>query len=91
MADIRQAIDAIDHGVIQAFARRYDYVLAAAKFKTDRRSVRAPERFESMLRQRRQWAETHGLDPDVIEDLYRRLVNHFIELELREWQASKRG
>jgi hypothetical protein len=35
---------------------------------------------------RRQWAQREGLDPAVIEDLYRRLVAYFIERELGHWR-----
>jgi len=36
-----------------------------------------------MLQERRIWAENEGLNPDVIEKLYRDLVSYFIEEELK--------
>lgn len=54
MDEIRQAIDALDHEVSTLWARRFEYVKAAARFKTDEQAVRAPERFEAMLVQRGQ-------------------------------------
>ncbi len=86
--DIRAEIDRIDREVIALLGQRYSYVKAAAKFKTSRESVKAPDRFEAMLRQRREWAESVGLNPDVIEKLYRNLVNHFIEEEMKQWQIQ---
>lgn len=86
MAEIRQAIDAIDEQVINSWAQRFEYVKAAAKFKTDATAVRAPERFAAMLVQRREWAQQNGLDPDVIEGIYRDLVTYFIREELKHWQ-----
>ena len=50
-------------------------------------SVRASKRFQAMLQQRRVWAEAEGLNPDVIEKLYRDLVNHFIEEEMKHWKT----
>ena len=88
MADIRQEIDAIDKQVITAWAERFEYVKAAAKFKTDATAVRAPERFAAMLVQRREWAQQQGLDPDVIEGIYRDLVQYFIREELQHWQQG---
>lgn len=88
MADIRQAIDTLDQQVITTWALRFEYVKAAAKFKTDATAVRAPERFAAMLAQRRQWASENGLNPDVIEGIYRDLVNYFIAEELKHWQSS---
>lgn len=89
MQDIRTEIDQIDRQVIALLGQRFDYVKAAAKFKTDAASVRASARFESMLQQRRTWAEAAGLSADVIEKLYRDLVTYFINEELNHWQQEK--
>jgi len=87
MEDIRREIDALDHAVIQLLGKRFQYVLAASKFKTSATSVRAPERFKAMLEQRREWAETQGLSADAIEKMYSDLVNHFIAEEMKHWIA----
>ena len=39
-----------------------------------------------MLETRRRWAEENGLDPDVIEDLYRTLVSFFVDREMHQWR-----
>ncbi|MDB5241301.1 MAG: isochorismate-pyruvate lyase [Spirosoma sp.] len=88
MTDIRQAIDTLDQAVISLWARRFEYVKAATKFKANEMAVRAPERFESMIAQRREWAQEQGLNPEVIEGLYRTLVTHFIEEEMKHWQQG---
>jgi isochorismate pyruvate lyase len=68
--------------------RRAGYVEAAARFKTGGQSVRAPERERTMLEARRRWAEENGLDPGVIEDLYRTLVSYFVDREMDEWRKT---
>lgn len=85
--EIRTEIDTIDHQIITAFGNRFEYVKAAANFKNNEESVKAPERFNAMLQQRRLWAEAAGLNPDVIENLYRDLVSYFIDEELKNWQS----
>ena len=87
MEDIRSEIDRIDRQIIAAFGTRFGYVKAASKFKTSETSVKAPQRFEAMLQQRRIWAEDEGLNPDVVEKLYRDLVSYFIEEELKHWKS----
>lgn len=89
MEDIRAEIDRIDRAVVALIGKRYRYVLAAAKFKTSADSVRARERFAAMLETRREWAEEENLSADAIEKLYRDLVNHFIEKEMRHWTAAQ--
>ncbi len=83
--EIRSEIDRIDSEIIAALGNRFEYVKAAAKFKTSQTSVKAPERFQAMLEQRRIWAEKEGLNPDVIEKLYRDLVNYFIDEEFKHY------
>lgn len=87
IAEIRSEIDSLDQQIIALLGQRFAYVKAAAQFKTDEAGVRAPERFQSMLQQRRIWAEAAGLDPDAIETMYRDLVNYFIEAELNHWRT----
>ncbi|MDE0041104.1 MAG: isochorismate lyase [Candidatus Poribacteria bacterium] len=89
MEDIRAEIDRINQDIIALMGKRFKYVKAAAKFKTSRESVKAPERFTAMLRQRRDWAEQAGLSPDVIEKLYSDLVEYFINEEMTKWKAEK--
>jgi isochorismate pyruvate lyase len=88
LEEVRYEIDVIDREVIQALGERFAYVKAAAKFKTSEASVKASERFNAMLQQRRIWAEEAGLNPDVIEKLYRDLVNYFICEELKHWESK---
>ena len=86
--EVREEIDIIDREVIDALSKRFKYVIAAARFKTSEGSVRAPDRFYAMLQQRREWAKESGLNPDVVENLYRDLVNHFIDEELKHYKSE---
>jgi isochorismate pyruvate lyase len=93
MEEIRAEIDLLDKNIIAMLGKRFDYVKAAATFKTFETfetSVRAPARFDSMLQQRRSWALAVGLNPDAIEKMYRDLVNHFIDEEMVRWQLESR-
>ncbi|MCY7383226.1 MAG: isochorismate lyase [Microcoleus sp. CAN_BIN18] len=86
--EVREEIDINDREVIDALSKRFQYVIAAARFKTSEASVRAPDRFYAMLQQRREWAKESGLNPDVVENLYRDLVNHFIDEELKHYKSE---
>jgi len=80
--EIREAIDEIDHEIVGAIGRRFEYVKAIMRFKSTADDVRAPQRYQAVLQQRRDWAAEVGLDEDVIEQLYRDLVDYFIAHEM---------
>jgi isochorismate pyruvate lyase len=90
MAEIRTEIDALDRQIVALLGQRFEYVKAAAPFKTSLKDVQAQERFEAILRERRTWAEAEGLEADVIEKMYRDLVTYFIKAESEHWQDGRR-
>ena len=91
LTEIRAEIDQLDRQVVALLGRRFAYVKAAAKFKTSEAGVRAADRFQAMLAQRRAWAAAEGLNPAAIEELFRNLVNHFIAAELQQWRDETAG
>lgn len=88
MADIRSEIDRLDRQVVALLGQRFAYVKAASQFKKSEITVRAPERLQTMLQQRRVWAEEEGLNADAIEKMYQDLVNYFIDEEMKHWKQS---
>jgi hypothetical protein len=43
------------------------------------------------MRQRRKWAKSGGLNPDVIEGMYKLLVDNFIKEELEIMSRRDKG
>lgn len=82
ITDVRNEIDNIDRTIISLLAERFEYVKEVVKYK-DRTasSIEASDRRAAVLSARRQWAEEQGLSPDVIEEIYTRLVAYFIDEE----------
>ena len=89
--EIREAIDEIDHEIVAAIGHRFEYVKAIMRFKSTAEDVRAPQRYQAVLQQRRKWATEEGLDPDVVEKLYRDLIDYFIAHEMTTLEASASG
>ncbi|MBE9180352.1 isochorismate lyase [Oculatella sp. LEGE 06141] len=87
MSDIRAEIDRLDRQVIALWGQRFAYVKAASRFKTSEASVKAPERVQTVLNQRREWAEAEGLNPDIVEKLYHDLIHYFVEEEINQWRS----
>jgi len=83
MEEIRAGIDELDKNIIQLLGERFEYAKAIVKFKTDEESIIAKPRYESVIKTRREYAVLHGLNPDVIEKMYRTMMDYFIEEELK--------
>lgn len=88
LGEVRAEIDRVDRDIVAALGLRRGYVHAAARFKTDEATVHAPERLATMIAERRRWAESAGLPPDLVEHLFRDLVAAFTALELADWHAA---
>jgi len=82
ISEVRGEIDNIDRVVIKLIRDRFDYVKEVVKYKeATASSIEASDRRTAALADRRKWAEEVGLNPDVIEDVYARLIQYFIEEE----------
>ncbi|MCQ3974488.1 MAG: tRNA (N6-threonylcarbamoyladenosine(37)-N6)-methyltransferase TrmO [Anaerolineae bacterium] len=83
LAEARAAIDLIDTEVIRLLGHRAEYVRQVVNFKRTPEEVRAPARYAEVMRRRRELAEANGLNPDVIEEMYKLLVESFIQEEMK--------
>lgn len=80
--EIRDAIDVIDKEIIQLFALRHEYVKEIVKYKSgDEEGIIAKERKEEVLKQRKAWAEKKGLDADLMEEVFRLLIDKNIQIQ----------
>jgi isochorismate pyruvate lyase len=86
LAQVRAEIDRLDAQIVRLLAERGGYVLAAARFKNSADEVRAPQRVEQVLAKVRQLATEHGAMPEVVERIYRELINAFTDAEHQRWQ-----
>jgi isochorismate pyruvate lyase len=82
--DIRTAIDVVDADLVRLLARRERLVRRAAPLKRDPQAVQAPGRVEQVIARARTHAVTAGADPDVVERIYRAMVQAYIDMELTE-------
>lgn len=80
--DVRHEIDNLDQAIIKFLAARYDYVKKIVKFKEKTAaSIEASDRKKVVFETRRKWAQEAGISPDVVESMYKILVEYFVEEE----------
>ncbi|SCL44758.1 isochorismate pyruvate lyase [Micromonospora citrea] len=88
LAELRTAIDQLDDEIVRLLARRESLVRRAAPLKTDLGAVRAPERVGQVIARVRASAAEAGGTPDVMERIYRGVIQTFIEMETDEHRRS---
>ena len=82
LTELRDHIDTVDGELIELLARRRDLVASVADRKIDLGlPVYAPDREEAMFNNRRADAEEHGVAPDLVEDLLRRIMRESYSAE----------
>jgi isochorismate pyruvate lyase len=81
MDEIRVEIDRVDRLLVPLLAERLDYVRQAAAHKPDRAQVVVPWRIEDVVAKAKALAEDLDTDSDVIERIYRALVDASIAWE----------
>ena len=82
LVEIRSAIDELDAEIVRLLALREGLVRRAAPLKSNAAAVRAPERAAQVLARVRGLAIEADADPDVLERIYRGIIDAFIDLEL---------
>lgn len=82
--EVRENIDKIDNQIVKLIAERSCYVKQAANFKKDTDDVKAPKRVEMVIEKVRKLAENNDVNPNIVEVVYRNMINSFITLELEE-------
>jgi chorismate mutase-like protein len=86
--DVRNNIDSIDRNIINLLAERAEYVKIASNFKKSISDVRASDRVQKMMGDRKAWATENGVDPVFIEKIFKLIVNFFIRKEIEEWEIG---
>ena len=88
LADVRQAIDQLDRQIVTLLVERTTYVSRAGQLKPNKAQVVDPERIDAVIAKARQTAQSLSGNPDVVEAIYRAMIDAFIAFENGEWDKS---
>jgi isochorismate pyruvate lyase len=89
ITDVRNEIDGIDQQIVELIGKRFQYVKEIIRFKKNEDDVLAKKRYDEVFQLRRQWAEQQGVNPDVIEEIYKTMVHHFIDEQMKMLKDKK--
>ena len=89
MREVRIGVDATDRELMELLDRRFGYMRAAARIKTDRGVVRDEARKTEVIENARSDAEARGLPAEKIAKIWDDLVETSIAYELAEWDRIR--
>ncbi len=82
MDELRHQIDKLDVKIIELLANRSEFIDRATELKkSNGMPARIPERIESVVSNARNAAEELDLDADLVEKIWRILINWSIQRE----------
>ena len=85
MQDVRREVNALDDVLVPLLVERVGYMTQAARIKPDATQVRDEARIQAIVDRVREQAQAEGGDADVMETIYRSLMEACIAYEHREF------
>ncbi len=89
MTDVRAGVDALDRELVRILVIRQGYMDAAARIKQDRDAVYDEARIEDVVAKVLEMAKSEGLNPDIAEPVWRKLIERCIAHEFDVWDAIR--
>ena len=90
MKEVREEIDRLDRAIVPLLVERVGYIEQAAHIKQTRDAVRDEARIDDVLAKTRASAEAAGGHTDMVETIYRTLVEWSIAHEFDVFDALAR-
>ncbi len=91
LAEVRDNIDRLDRRIVPLLAERAGYVEQAAGFKELKSQVVDTDRIEAIISKVRHLANEHETSPDLVEHIYRAMIDAFIMHESQVWKSLHEG
>ena len=85
MTDVRRHVNALDDILVPLLVERGGYMTQAARIKQDASQVRDEERIQAIVDRVRARTQIEGGEPDVMEAIYRSMMEAYIAHEHREF------
>lgn len=91
MTEVRQGVNALDDILVPLLVQRSGFMTQAARVKNDTQLVRDEGRIQAIVDRVRERAVAEGGSPDLIEQLYRSMMELFIAYEHQELARLRAG
>ncbi len=81
MEELRKELDLLDNELIKLVSKRFKFIEQAAIIKDDISKIRDNDRIEDIIKRLRKLAKNNDISPDIVEKLWRYIIELSIELE----------
>lgn len=89
LQEAREEIDKVDEQIVMLIAKRNEYIKQIAHFKNSIDEIKADDRIQDVISRVREQAISLGLSPNLINDLYVRMIDAMVESEISEFKNAK--
>jgi isochorismate pyruvate lyase len=89
LEEARNQIDIVDEKIVEMVALRNNYIKQIAQFKTKIEEVKSEERVADVISRARAKAIELDLSPNLINDIFIRMIDEMVETEISEMQNIK--
>lgn len=89
MDELREEIDQLDRVIVELLSIRQGFMEQAAGIKQDRNLVRDENRIEDVVAKVIAHAEKVGAHPELVEELYRQMIEWCINYEMDVFDARR--
>ena len=90
MTEVRAGVDAVDRALVELLVRRFGYMDAAARIKTERSAVRDEARKAQVLANVKAAAAASAIPVEIVEQLWDQLVEASIAYEFQHWDNIRK-
>ena len=89
LEEARKEIDKIDDKIVELIAARNAYIRQLAHFKNSVDEIKAKDRIDDVINRMRTRAIELDLSPNLINDLYIRMIDAMVDTEVAEYKNAK--
>ena len=84
LEELREEVDKVDEMIVELIAVRNDYIKQAAGFKHTVDEIKTDERIDDVLNHVRHKALMLGVSPNMVADIYKKMIDEMVETEIAE-------
>ncbi len=89
LEEVRAEVDKVDEEILHLIAKRKDLIKQASKFKHSIDEIKTDDRVDFVIDRARHLALTLGVNPNMVSDIYKIMIDEMVESEINEFMNAK--